>query len=189
MNKRHRVFVAINLPNEVKRALGGYETKLNDLPAKWTKQNNLHITLIFLGDVTDQELGEVCMVAKEVVKNHQPIDIAITKTGYGPDEKIPPKMVWASGEKSNELSALKNDLENALLDKVSFIPEHRGFTPHITLARVNAMEWRAINPEERPEVNEVLDLVFTAESIEVMESEMKKGGPEYTIIESFQLGE
>ena len=96
-------------------------------------------------------------------------------------------MIWAEGEKSKELMKLKNDLEESLIKKVRFVPEGRAFAPHITLARIGALEFKAIEPEERPEVNENIDLAFTAESIEVMESELHRGGPVYTVLESHNL--
>ncbi len=187
MNKRHRVFIAINLPGDVKKTLARYEEKWGVVPAKWTPKDNLHITLVFLGDVTDEELGEVCMIAKEIAKKHQPFEISLKNVGYGPDEKLPPRMIWASGEKSSELSALKQELEFAFLQNIDFKPELKVFSPHITLARVSAFAWRAIEPEERPEVGEMIELPFTVESIDVMESELKKGGPQYTIVDSHQL--
>ena len=195
MQKRHRIFIAINLPQDIKKELAGYEKKWPDLPAKWTAMDNLHITLVFLGDLTDIELGEVCVVVKEVAERHNSLNIQLKKVSYGPDNKIPPRMVWASGDpfdtaqdkKYNELSLLKKDLEDCLLEKVAFVPEVRVFSPHINLARISAFAWRAIEPEERPEINENIDLTFSIESIEVMESELKHGGPQYTIIESFPL--
>ena len=96
-------------------------------------------------------------------------------------------MIWAEGEKSKELALLREDLEKSLTEKVRFVPENRTFAPHITLARISAWEWKGIEPEERPEINEKIDLLFTVESIEVMESELHRGGPVYTILESFKL--
>ena len=98
-------------------------------------------------------------------------------------------MVWAEGEKSEELADLKNDLQEYLLEKIAFRPEGKGFIPHITLARISEWEWKKIEPEERPEVNGNIESIFTVESIEVMESELKRGGPQYTIIESHSLKE
>ena len=197
MQKKHRIFIAVNFPKDIKKVLERYQEKWAELPAKWTPVDNLHITLLFLGDVTDEELGDVCVIAKEVAARHNSLDIQLNKVAYGPDDppspeasvgqgKIP-RMVWASGEKSKELSVLRNDLENALLEKVRFVPDNRGLTPHVTLARIAAFAWRQIEPEERPEIYDNIDLLFTAESIEVMESELKKGGPQYTIIESCSL--
>ena len=187
MKKRHRIFIAINLPGDVRKFLAGYEKKFSTLPAKWTSVDNLHITLVFLGDLTDIELGEVCLIVKEVAERHNTLNITLHKIDYGPDGKLPPRMLWALGEKNEVLSLLKKELEEALLEKVKFIPELRAFRPHINLARINAFGWRAIEPEERPEVAENIDVTFTVESIEVMESALKSGGPQYTIIESHML--
>lgn len=187
MKKRHRIFIAINLPQDIKKMLAKYQEKWPQLPAKWVPENNLHITTVFLGDLTDIELGEVCMTAKEVVVRHAAIDVNLKTIGYGPEGKVPPRMLWASGEKSKELSLLKKELEEALLGKVRFVLENKAFALHITLAKISAFGWRAIEPEERPELPESIDLLFTVESIEVMESELKKGRPEYTIIESVEL--
>lgn len=187
MEKRHRIFIAINLPEAVKSQLFSYSEKWPELPAKWTAKDNLHITLVFLGDLTDQELGDACMAVKEVAQKHSSFSLNINRVLYGPSNKIPPKFVWAEGEKSKELSALKNDLEKSLLEKIKFAPEGRGFTPHITLARISSFGFNAIEPEERPEIDENIDIIFTVESIEVMESVLKKGGPQYTILESHNL--
>ncbi|MCX6724433.1 MAG: RNA 2',3'-cyclic phosphodiesterase [Candidatus Staskawiczbacteria bacterium] len=187
MEKRHRVFIAINLPEEVKRELFAYSEKFAELPAKWTPKDNLHITLEFLGTLTDEEIGEVCLVAKEVAERHSSFSLNVNQILYGPPKKLPPKMVWAEGEKSEELSLLREDLENSLTEKVKFVPENRTFAPHITLARISSFAWKQIEPEERPEINGMFDLPFDVESIEVMESEMKRGGPVYTILESHNL--
>ncbi|MCX6721243.1 MAG: RNA 2',3'-cyclic phosphodiesterase [Candidatus Staskawiczbacteria bacterium] len=173
----------------VKRELAGFYDKWPELPAKWTSKDNLHITLEFLGDLTDVEIGDVCKVVGEVAKKHNGFSINLNKIVYGPPKKNPPRFVWANGEKSEELVDLKEDLQEGLLEKVSYRPEGKSFVPHITLARISEWEFRKFDLDERPEINEDIDLVFTAESIEVMESELKRGGPQYTILESHILGE
>jgi RNA 2',3'-cyclic 3'-phosphodiesterase len=187
MEKRHRIFIAINLPVEIKKELAKYQEKWPELPAKWTPKDNLHITLEFLGNLTDQETGDVCQIVAEISKRHKSFTINLTKVLYGPPDKNPPKMIWVAGEKSEELTDLKNDLEECVLEKVKFRPDEKGFSLHITLARILEWEFRKIEPEEVPEISENIDLNFSADSIEVMESEMKRGGPQYTILESHQL--
>lgn len=195
MEKRHRIFVAINLPNDIKRELFGYSEKWPELPAKWTAKDNLHITLEFLGSITEEEMGEACLAVKDVAERHEGFSLNLNQILYGPPlrhgsgqaKEMPPKFIWAQGDKSEELALLRDDLENALTEQVAFVPENITFAPHITLARISAWGFKTIEPEERPEINESLDLIFTVESIEVMESEMRKGGPVYTVIESYQL--
>jgi len=199
---RHRVFIAINLPEDIKEKLTDYQAKWPELPIRWTKKDNLHITLMFLGYLSDEELLEVLKSTKEAVSKHQPFFINLKKIIYGPPKKLPPRMIWAEGEKSKELGKLQKDLENSLLSSEAFSPaealaktgakedltiEARPYAPHITLGRIKAWEFRKIEPEEKPEVNEEINLNFEVNSIEVMESELKRGGAEYAVLESAPL--
>lgn len=184
MEKRHRIFIAISLPNDIKKQLATYEQKWKEVPAKWTSANNMHVTLEFLGNLTDEELGEVCMIVKEVSQRHRAFSINLNKVGYGPEKKIPPKVIWVEAEASDEFLDLKEDMQEYLLERVSFKPESRKTLPHVTLARILEWEWRKLDQEDMPEIFDEIDLSFFVESIEVMESVLKKGGPEYTVLES-----
>jgi len=180
--KRRRIFIAINLPKDIKKKLAGYKERWPELPIKWTKENNVHITLAFLGYIADEELINICEAVKEAAFKHSSFSVNLFKICYGPTDKKPPRMVWAIGEKSEEFASLKEDLDKSLA-----ISEKRQFSPHVTLGRIRKWEWQRIEPEERPEVDEEIDLSFSVNSIEVMESVLKRGGPEYTILESYNL--
>jgi len=186
---KHRIFIAINLPEDIKKKLADYQAKWLELPIRWTKEENLHITLMFLGYLLDEELLEILKITKEVASRHEPFFINLKKIIYGPPKKMPPRMVWAEGEKSEELGKLQKDLENSLLSSSvkGMESENRPYAPHINLGRIRAWEFRQIEPEERPEVNEEINLSFEVNSIEVMESELKRGGAEYAILESCPL--
>jgi 2'-5' RNA ligase len=188
---QHRIFIAINLPENIKKKLTDYQLKWPELPCRWTKKENLHITLAFLGYLIDEELLEILKITKEVASRHEPFFINLNKILYGP-LKQPPRMVWIEGERSEELGKLQKDLENALssdqtLTKTDREQEARPYAPHITLGRLKQWEFREIEPEERPEVNEDVFFNFEVKSIEIMESQLKRGGPEYTILESAPL--
>ena len=189
MKEKHRIFIAINFPHEIKKILAKYQEKWPELPAKWTKADNLHVTLAFLGNIDDIEIGEVCLALKEVAKKHNPFELNLNKIEYGPVDKIPPRMLWATGEKSKELSVLKNDISESIAKVVPYSQDHKHFSLHVTLARISSFQWKFINPEERPEIPEEINLPFSVESIEVMESKLRKEGPQYEIIESFILNE
>ncbi len=185
---RHRIFIAINLPEEIKNKLSSFQAKWPELPTRWVKPENLHITLAFLGYLSDEELGEVLKISKEVAQRHAPFSINLVKICYGPPKKMPPRMIWIEGEKSKDLASLKDDLEKSLIcSKIPFELEEREFKPHITLGRIRQWEFRQIEPEERPLVEEEISLNFPVESIEIMESQLKRNGAEYTILESFSL--
>ncbi len=187
---RQRIFIAINLPEDIKRRFIDYQNKWRDLPIRWTKKESLHITLAFIGYVNNDGLVEACRVSKEVAGHNPPFSITLNQICYGPPKKIPPRMIWTVGEKSKEFTELRDSLQKSLVSSqgLSFSSEKREFSPHITLGRIRQWEWQRIEPEERPEIGEEINLNFSVNSIEVMESELKRGGANYTILQSDQLG-
>jgi 2'-5' RNA ligase len=192
MNNLHRIFLAVNLPERTKQDLFDYQDQWPNLPANWTRKENLHVTLVFIGNANDQEAADICKTVAIAAKRHNPFNFSFKRIVYGPPKKIPPRMVWAQGLASTELADLRQDLENTLYGLGAVQTDKTGtsgFSPHITLARINQFEVRKMDPEEVPVINEDISISFAAESIEVMESELKKGGPVYTVLESAKLGE
>lgn len=183
MNRR--VFIAINLPESLKIKLAGFESKWPDLPAKWTKKENLHITLAFLGYVQDDEIPGILRKTEEIAKKHKPFQLNFNKICYGPPKKAL-RMVWAMGDKSEELRGLQSDLENSL-SNLPFKKENRYYNSHITLARIRQWEFKQIELEERPQIEEFIDLSFEVNSIELMESQLKRTGAEYMVLQSIPL--
>lgn len=181
---RHRIFIAINLPENVKKHLIHFQKKWwrSDVPCSWTKSENLHITLVFLGYLTDTELIEVCKITKQVASKHNSFSIELNKILYAPPQK-PIKMIWAEGKENKELTELQNDFKTYFNE----LKSDKIYIPHITLGRLKQWEFKKINPEERPQINEEIFLKFRVNSIEVMESELKRGGSKYTILKSFSL--
>ncbi len=166
----HRIFIAINLPEDVKNQLVNYQKKIEGLfqppsPIRWTKKDSLHITLEFLGNLSDDEVMKVCQNTEELAKKHKPFTVTLDKISYGPPKKMPPRMIWVTGQKLTELN----------------------LTPHITLGRMKMWEFRQIEPEERPDISQEIGLNFEVNSLEVMESQLKRTGPDYTILESCPL--
>jgi 2'-5' RNA ligase len=187
--KKRRVFIAINLPDYVKKKMLGWQQEWANLPARWTKESSLHITLVFIGYVGDEEMLEICQLVRQIGTQHQPFEIKLERICLGPPEGMP-RMIWAEGEKNLALAKLKDDLENALLDSAKSgynRKEARAFRPHITLARIKQREWRVL--PSRPKIEKEISLSFPVESIEVMESQLLRDGAEYTVLESARLGE
>lgn len=184
-----RIFIAINLPEKIKEELFNFQKEWPTLPCRWVEKENLHLTLAFLGYLNDEQLIEVFKITKEVTEKNGPFSISLNRVCYGPRKEMPPRLVWVEGERSKELSKIKNDLDKLLSEKIDFLPEEREFFPHITLGRIKKWNWRQIEPEERPEVNIEVSFEIPVNSIEVVESHLKRTGAEYEILESFKLKE
>jgi len=188
MTKR-RLFIAVNLSENVKVKLSRYRDKWYDLEPKsinWVRKDNLHITLVFLGYMTDDEMYGVCQIMKGVAKRHEPFSIKLERIIVGPP-KATPRMFWVEGAKSQELAELQRDLEDSIAGRTYYKKEGRMYSPHITLARFKYEAAKKIR--ETGEVNEPINIEIPVESIELMQSNLKRTGPEYVVLESIELGE
>jgi 2'-5' RNA ligase len=183
MNKR-RIFVAVNISENLKEKLVNYQEKWPDLDPKkirWTGKSNLHITLVFVGYVTDDEMYEICAQVKEVAKRHEPFFINFEKIILGPPHDTP-RMFWVEGEKSQNLADLQTDLRDAIEQRSGV--KYKAFRPHITLAR-----FRFAVAKNLPEnLEEPFKAQVSVDTIEVMQSNIKRTGAEYTVLESVELG-
>lgn len=184
---KKRIFIAVNLPESTKKRLKQFQEKYDYLPVRWTKEASLHLTLVFIGYVSDEQMLQVCRVAREVAVNSEPFFINFKKIIPGPPGK-PPRMIWLEGEAGPELSKLKNELEEGLLDVDSGFNhrENRPMRAHITLARIKMDRWQAIQP--LPKIEEEFLAQVPVTSVEVMESDLQRDGAEYIILESCPLG-
>jgi len=194
----HRIFIAISLPDKVKKELIREQDRITVMfsskcPVSWTRKENLHITVSFLGSVSNDDLVDILKVTGEVADRHSSFDLSLKKISYGPHEPTltqVPRMIWVSGEKSADLASLQDDLENSISSerRIDLSKGERTLSPHVTLGRVMAWEFKAIDTEERPDINRNISLDLGVGSIDVMESELKRAGARYNLLGSFPLG-
>lgn len=181
----HRIFLAINLPESLREEMLQVKDKLPEVPCKWTSKENLHFTLVFLGNTSDKELQEVLLLAKEVGERHKKFSIALSCIQYGSSRNVP-RMIWAIGNAPKELVSLQKGLEKAFSAStiLHFTPEKHPYALHLTLARLNEFEMQTMEQDELPIVDEEISWEIPADSFEVMESKLQRGGAEYSVIES-----
>ena len=178
---KRKIFISINIPEKVKKRLAKSTQKWQDLPVKWTKEANLHITLLFLGYVDEESLLEICQKVRDAIENEDIFDIEFEKIELFPSADDP-KMVALTGSSNADLLRLHEKIEKELN---IFTSAKKSFRPHITLGRGRKYKWEAL--EHKPSISEKYPLAITAESIDVMASDFGDGTSEYTIIESCPL--
>lgn len=189
---KRRIFIAINLPEDVKNKLLACQQMWADLPVRFTKKNSLHLTIVFIGYVTDDEMFDICKKVKKIAKEHQPLSLNFSRVCLGPPGK-PPRLIWLEGERSEALLRLKQELDAAIFERDAgpnkSVDDNGGdkkFLPHITLARIRQMDWK--NLPQKPVINQRFSVEVAVESIEVMESNLRRDGAEYALLESAELG-
>lgn len=197
---KKRIFISIGLPEKIRNKIFEEQQEIDrsfsyfcgSSPIKWTRKDNLHITLFFVGYLEINDLPEVFKIVESVVDKFNIFDVKLLNITYAPKNKIPPRMVWVNGEQTDELGRFQKAMETALLANPNIILEteegsNKNFSPHITTGRIIQWQWARIEPEEIPELDKDFSFSFPVKSIEIMESELKKGGAQYTILKSFLL--
>jgi len=135
-----RLFIAIELPDEVKRSLGRLQVEVPG--ARWVPMEQIHLTLAFLGEVDDAGLQRL---TEELATIQAPgLELRFCGTGCFPDRRRP-RVLWVGLEPEPLLSSLASLVRKALL-ACSIPQEDRPFSPHITLARLKFPAVREVAP-------------------------------------------
>ena len=125
-----RLFVALPLPDAVKRSLEPLARGLGDV--RWLEADQQHLTLRFIGELDNGRLDEVAEALALV--QGAPLEVRLEGLGHFPP-RGEPRVLWVGVAKNPELKSLKRRIDRALAD-VGLPPEARKFAPHVTLARI-----------------------------------------------------
>jgi RNA 2',3'-cyclic 3'-phosphodiesterase len=177
--KKRKIFIEISIPQQLKKKLVQKTEKWSDLPVKWAKEENLHITLSFVGYVDESVLPDICQKVKETANNLESFEIVFDSIEFLPDKENP-RLIGFVGQPSQELGKLNEAVEKAI---GMLSQKHKKFRPHITLGRIRKLKWDALS--EKPIIEEKFNVAMTVDSIFVMES--KNGSTEYVSLEECPL--
>ena len=194
-----RCFIAIDIDGKIRKAIADLQkqiaskvdVKKGDL--KWVEPNNIHLTLKFLGEISDEQVAEVSEIAKTVAQAHQKFNLEIESVGSFPPTGSQKgggrsaKVVWVgAGKGTDALLALQKDLDD-LLAQAGYPKEEREFSAHLTLCRVN-------HPMAGIKVGEAIAQFshlklgsIAADAIYVYQSQLTPAGPNYTLLGDFKL--
>ena len=182
MSEPIRSFVAFDLDSEsVLKKLTDVQAQLTRTGAdlKVVEPKNIHITLRFLGNVTARTVEEIFGAMKRV--QFAPFDVKICGVGAFPDARYA-RVVWAGiTEGADKLRGIFNQLE-PLLRSLGFAPDPKGFSPHLTIARVRSARNKA---ELAKFINENLTYEFgvvRAACLRLKRSDLTPRGPIYSTL-------
>ncbi len=175
-----RLFVAIELPGELRRRMEMIQAGIER--ARWVPEENIHLTLRFIGEVADDVAGD----GAEALGTVRAAPFALTVDGAGHFESGKRvRALWLGVERSEALMALRGRIESALV-RAGLEPERRKFKPHITIARITdgspglARHWLAANAMFRA-------VPFTVESFTLFSSQLGRDKAIHTAEAIFPL--
>jgi RNA 2',3'-cyclic 3'-phosphodiesterase len=149
---------------------------------KWVEAANLHLTLLFLGEVEDRDLAAICRATSKVAAQIDPFALSLEGVGCFPNMRRP-RVLWVGvGEGKEAVTALHAALETPLLEMGCYRRESRPYTPHLTLGRVESDESDATLVEALATQANWQGGETTIHEVLVMSSELKRDGPVYTVL-------
>jgi len=135
--KNLRTFVAVEVSDAARRYA---QSLMNELESKltgvhWTRRDNLHLTLKFLGDIPESEINGVCRAIRAAVAAQQPFEIQCAGLGAFPSDARP-RTLWVGIRQGDErLRQLQGEIDGQLTS-YGFAPERRRFHGHLTIGRI-----------------------------------------------------
>lgn len=183
-----RAFIAIDLDDrvieKVYNVIGILKSRITDI--RWVKQENLHLTLKFLGNIAESQVEPIAAALRHPLGLFSPCAISAKGLGVFPDFRRP-KILWV-GLTGNRLVQLAAEIESALMP-LGFTPENRAFTPHLTIGRWREGSRPAKNLHQ--EIDNLNDFEFGAcavRQIVLFQSVLKPEGASYSELRTIQLG-
>lgn len=178
-----RTFLAVEIPQHIRKKIDTFiqEETGKNLPVKWVKFENLHITLKFLGEIDDKKKKEITPAIQEVAKKYPSFNMSLESVGCFPSPRNP-RVLWIGAkEGSEQLCAIAQELEEKLAP-FGFEEEKR-FHAHLTIGRIKKF----------CKVDDILDKEiktnsFPITSITLFKSTLKPEGPIYEELARFNLG-
>jgi len=179
-----RAFIAIDLPESVRAALRRKQASFRSVSpdARWTQPEGIHLTLKFLGEISDANVKEVSESLKNLGQ-FEGFAIGLKGFGFFPDARRP-RVLWVGVEAPASLGQLAEQVEEAMR-RIGFAREDRVFRPHLTLARFKV-------PQSQPALQALLTQQgeeelgnFEVSEFFLFESRLSPQGAEYRKVERF----
>ena len=185
---RMRLFIAIELPSEIKQGIAKVQEQLRETGANagWTRPEGIHLTLKFLGEVEESRIDGIRKALIAAVGSNNKLSLSIAGAGAFPNEKNP-RVLWigVTGD-VEKLGSLQAAVENAMTG-LGFEREGRRFSPHLTLARIKFLKPRDNWQQKIESIRNVKLGGFEAGHISMMKSELKREGAVYTEVGRVEL--
>ena len=184
-----RVFIAIDISEGARRQaaahIGGLQCSFTHLRVGWERPEKLHITLKFLGAVSDEQLSAIKGAVRVAALQNSGFTARLAGTGAFP-QRGDPRILWIGLEPPAAAVKLTRAIDSVCA-KLGFEREKRKFSPHLTIARLREpAASRELAAAHRLSAFE--STVFPIKEIAIYESKLLHSGSIYSRLAAFLLG-
>jgi 2'-5' RNA ligase len=187
-----RSFIAIELPPEIQKAItratAGIQTALPKPLVRWVIEQNIHLTLKFLGDVSPANLERLSEALKGETGQHPAFDLTVGQLGAFPSARRA-RVIWIGIEAPADLMVLQRGVE-AVAARLGYPPEERPFSAHLTIGRVgqnaSATDLTKIRSELEGCTIGLLG-ILRVDAVHIFKSDLHPSGSIYTHLYTLNL--
>jgi len=183
-----RTFIAVDLDDRLKTHFLHIISRLDpgDGRVKWITRPGMHLTLKFLGEISESQQSDVERVLDEVTNKHVSFFLQCRGTGTFPSNSKNPRVFWIGLDKSQKLETLHHDIEEGMAG-LGFPKDNRLFFPHLTLGRVKKKaQLHTVLSRFHPYHHEHFGDIFVKKVL-YYRSLLKPAGAEYTVLSEHEL--
>ena len=180
-----RLFVAIDLPKDIKDHLYNLQKQIGNKYAKikWVDKKSLHLTLKFLGDFNERDLKDLKQALSEIKIKTFKLKLekfgVFSNLGYNG----PISVMWAGIEKSKDLFELQKEVDYRTINIYNSPVD---FNAHLTFGRVKIIKDKKKFMDSLNNIK-IQKLDFEVASFVLFKSTLSKDGPNYEVLEKYQL--
>jgi 2'-5' RNA ligase len=184
-----RIFIGIKLDERVHDEIEKFLKPFKKIssPVRWVKPANVHITLKFIGEVSNEKYVQIEKRLSEAEFNTDPFDLRLAGCGkFGRGNTL--NIFWIGISPSDPLARVFKKIENTLA-KIGIEKENRQFKPHITVGR-NKKNFNFKSFFELIEENSDQQISeLTVNHFQIFKSQLRPEGPIYTILKEIPLAQ
>jgi|SRR5664280_1374912 len=188
--KNIRAFLAIDPPEYILQAMSRLQEKLKQEIGgriSWTKPQGQHLTLKFFGDISVDNVKNICSAVQNRVASGQSLNLKIEKLGVFPDARRP-RVIWCGVTGDVEkLSGIQKQLDGDFAG-IGFPRENRPFQAHLTLGRIKDPSALTGISEALVKYSAFAADVFSCKELILFQSKLSPQGATYTKLAEFALG-
>lgn len=183
-----RIFLAYPLPNEVKDAIrkviSDLQTAFPNLPVLWIREENMHVTTEFLGEINTSELEVFKSTIQQEVSKLPTFEFSLGKLDVFPNFSHPGVLVLQVVEKNGDTSVnFRNSLHQKLLDK-KIAKDNKPWRPHITLGRLKKPSKLNVDYFEHYKPDTIS---WSVENLDLFDSTLTPEGAIYKVLNTYTL--
>jgi 2'-5' RNA ligase len=184
-----RSFLAFEMPVKIREIVSRTSKEMKKLPldVRWIRLDNIHITVVFMGDISEDDLMPIGEVVSKICKQYGPFNVTLTGSGIFGSLRNP-RVLWIGLDGDlTKMSYFRNSLQKNL-KPFGIKEEKRRFKPHLTLGRFRKGTGSIVDMDELlSEYQNITSPTCTVEELILFRSELKPGGAIYSRLEAWPL--